>query len=101
MQRVYYTEKPERIKYMTQQDGHADVWLRKNITEYSHEEIVGQESRGYYADEVYLSTKLTYDQVDEQFDDLFEHGTPEIVDVTLEERVDALEGVVLELLGGE
>ena len=99
--KVFYTEMPERITYMLQEDGHADVWLRKNITQYSHDELEDAKSSGYYADEVYINTKLTYDQVDEQFDDLFEHGAPEIEEVTLEERVDALEGVILELLGGE
>ena len=99
--KVFYTEIPEKIKYMLQKDGHADVWLRKNITKYSHDELEDTKSSGYFADEVYINTRLSYDQVDEQFDDLFENGSIVYEDVTIEERVDAIEEAILELLGGE
>lgn len=92
---VFYASKPEKYLYMKRPDStYADVWLRNNIQSYTND--MGE--NGYTADENYILTELTEQEVADQFDTLFlvaNHSTP-----TIEDRISALEDAVLSL-GGE
>lgn len=94
MEKAYYTEKPNKITYMPLPNGFADVWLRENIRTASDSE--GND--GWECDEVYLRTVLSEKEVAQKFDELFEKGSHVPVAVGLEERVDALESAVTELV---
>lgn len=65
--KTFYSDKPESILYMKQANGIADVWLRKHIEPYEVEEgeIV---STGWQADEKYIQTTASYDEVVVNFD---------------------------------
>lgn len=68
MERTQSNAELTAIQYMPLPDGTADVWLRKNI-----EAVTGEEGETYYeADEVYLRTELSLEEVQDKFDDVFE-----------------------------
>lgn len=93
-----YNQEPGAITYMALPKGGADVWLRKNIHEVEEEGERGEVMRFWECNEVYLHTELTEAEVTDNFEDLYlEYSHPK---PTLAERVDALEEVVLEILGG-
>lgn len=71
MQRVFYSEQPEEIKYMTRPDGKADVWLRANIKQVEIEQD-GTTSQKWQADETFIEgTGLTQEKVKTNFFSLF------------------------------
>jgi hypothetical protein len=76
--------------YMQKPDGSADVWLRKNVEEIEYEGTVM-----YQADEVYLSTRLSAAEIEEQFDSYFEEEIPVTVE-DLAEAIDILADIILE-----
>ena len=105
MTAIYYTE-PNTIDYMELPDGRADVWLRKDITE----TVDGEENTCWECEEVSFRTNLTQEEIEENFDEIFENGAPivdeetqeEVADgITLAERVEALEEAVLYLASKE
>ena len=81
---VNYDSKPETVQYMKLPNGQADVWLRRNIQQEESDEGVF-----WSADEKYIRTGLTLDEVNAQFDALFdaEPKTP----LTDSERIAQLE----------
>lgn len=96
--KTFYSDKPESILYMKQADGTADVWLRKHIEPFEVEEgeIV---STGWQADEKYIQTTYSYDEVVVNFNALFEQDGPiQPRPVSDSERLDALEQAMLELM---
>lgn len=98
MLKAKYNQQPTAITYMGLPSREADVWLRKNIHEVEEPTEEGHIQTFWECNEVYFRTELTEAEVTDNFDDLylkFSHLEP-----TLAERVNALEEVVLELLGG-
>lgn len=86
MQKTYYSTEPEKILYLPQSDGTAEVYLRKNIE---------QTEDGWVADEVQIRTRLTELEILTQFDSYF----VEEIETTIEdlvEAIDILTGIVLE-----
>lgn len=81
---VNYDSKPEAVLYMKLPNGLADVWLRRNVQQEESEDCVS-----WSADEKYIRTGLTLDEVNEQFDALFD-AEPEKV-LTEAERIAQLE----------
>lgn len=81
---VNYDSKPETVQYMKLPNGHADVWLRRNIQQEENDEGVF-----WSADEKYIRTGLTLDEVNAQFDALFD-AEPE-TPLTDPERIAQLE----------
>ncbi|MCD8189062.1 MAG: hypothetical protein LUD78_02395 [Clostridiales bacterium] len=67
METVSYSQQPDAIQYMTLPDGSADVWLRKNIVQ-----VDGDDGWGWEAEETYIHTDLTRDEVAANFDALFD-----------------------------
>jgi hypothetical protein len=88
--KTIFTELPDRMLYMQKPDGSADVWLRKNVEEIEYEGTVM-----YQADEVYLSTRLSAAEIEEQFDSYFEEEIPVTVE-DLAEAIDILADIILE-----
>ena len=81
---VNYDSKPETVQYMKLPNGQADVWLRRNIQQEESDEGVF-----WSADEKYIRTGLTLDEVNAQFDALFD-AEPE-TPLTDSERITQLE----------
>lgn len=81
---VNYDYKPETVQYMKLPNGQADVWLRRNIQQEESDEGVF-----WSADEKYTRTGLTLDEVNAQFDALFD-AEPE-TPLTDSERIAQLE----------
>lgn len=75
MQRVFYNEKPEEIKYMARPDGKADAWLRANIQQVEIEQE-GVTSQKWQADEAFVEgTELAQEEVKTNFFSLFTDAT--------------------------
>lgn len=100
-----FSAEPATLAYMPLPDGKADVWLRQNITQETRETENGTETV-WTADEVYFRTSLSQEEIEENFDAIFENGGPvvdedtgeELTDgVTLKERVEVLEESQLEM----
>lgn len=69
--KAYFTSKPDALLYMPLPDStKADAWLRKNIQETTDEEG----NHMWEADEVYIRTTMTRQQVEDHFDEIFDHG---------------------------
>lgn len=91
---VYYNTEPEAIQYMVLPNGEADVWLRQNITE-----VTTEDEWGWTAEETYVHTDLSRDEVVANFDALFDGSytteTEESDDTdTVDARLTALEEAV-------
>lgn len=103
MATVYYSDKPDQIKYMPLHDGRADVWLRKNITEVTETTDEGESSTAYTADEVYLRTSVSKETIEANFDEYYSEAESEssgdTEEITIEERITALEAAMIELAG--
>lgn len=81
---VNYDSKPETVQYMKLPNGLADVWLRRNIQQEECDDGVF-----WSAEEKYIRTGLTLDEVNAQFDALFD-AEPE-TPLTDSERIAQLE----------
>ena len=81
---VNYDSKPETVQYMKLPNGQADVWLRINIHQEESDEGVF-----WSADEKYIRTGLTLDEVNAQFDALFD--AEPVTPLTDSERIAQLE----------
>ena len=85
--KVYYSERPDEMRYCKLKSGNADVWIRKNIKEVETEEGVQWE-----ADEVYLNTQETLEEVTTRKDQIFDEASAEIA--TVSERLEAIEEAI-------
>lgn len=96
--KVQFTNEPSAVMYMALPDGGADVWLRKNIEKATVEKDGEEPYEMYEADEVYLHTNESESYVNAHFEELFNGSipTPNVPEITLEERVVALEAAMLE-----
>ena len=86
MQKTFFSKEPEKILCLSQSDGTAEVYLRKNIK---------QTEDGWEADEVQIRTRLTEQEILTQFDSYF----VEEIETTigdLVEAIDILTEIVLE-----
>lgn len=99
--KAYFTERPDSIKYMVLPSADtADLWLRKNIAEVTDPET-GAVS--YEADEAYMRTKATEEEITASFNAWYETATaweptvPPKKPNTQEERIAALEDAVDQL----
>lgn len=81
---VNYDSKPETVQYMKLPNGLADVWLRRNIQQEECDDCVF-----WSAEEKYIRSGLTFDEVNAQFDALFD-AEPE-TPLTDSERIARLE----------
>lgn len=90
MQKAYYTTEPERISYLPQVNGKAEVYLRKNI-----ESVETENGVVWTADEVQVYTMLSREEVLAQFDSYFVEEIETTID-DLVEAIDILTGIVLE-----
>ncbi len=96
MERVEYSEQPERILYLPQADGSAEVWLRNNIRLVNRTD--GELSWNIWvAEEVMFVTHLTLEEVTTQFDEYFVVPEPQ---PTIEDLVEAMNILEDILLGG-
>ena len=96
MERVEYSEQPERILYLPQADGSAEVWLRNNIRLVNRTD--GELSWNIWvAEEVMFVTHLTLEEVTAQFDEYFVVPEPQ---PTIEDLVEAMNILEDILLGG-
>jgi hypothetical protein len=107
--KVYFGfDKPDPIKYMPRPKNESnlvDVWLRKNIEQVEVEDIEydeeGKEKKRTYlqwqADEEYMLTDATYEDIEANFDDYYYKAGPQ---PTVEERLDIVEGVIGEMMEG-
>lgn len=91
--KAYFTERPESIKFMPLPSGDADLWLRKNIAEITDPETGNM---SYKADEAYMRTSATEDEISSDFDTWFETASawqpfiPKSKPDTQEQRIKAL-----------
>ena len=95
-----FPERPEAITYVPLPDGRADIWLRKNIREFSAVEDEEGETvtvELYAYDEAYMRAAVTLEQIEADFDGCFELAAAwkQVGDAaaqpTEEERIAALE----------
>lgn len=71
MEKVFYNQQPEKIKYMAKPNGLADIWLRGNIKQETIEQE-GQEQLIWTANERFISdSALTLTEVQADFFGLF------------------------------
>ena len=96
--KVYYDTEPEKILYQPLQDGTANVYLRKNITQAERStfnEDKEEKQSVWTADEKNIQTELSREDVEANFDQLF--LTADFPAPTLEERVAVLESAIAEV----
>lgn len=99
--KVYYDTKPEAVLYQLLPEGNANVYLRKNIEQAERSafnENKEEKMTVWTADEKQLSTTLTKEEVEANFESLY--LAADIPAPTLEERVDALEQALMEVVNG-
>lgn len=104
MTKAFFTEKPDKIKYMTSGE-YADVWLRTNINE-----VESEDGTQWSADENYFRVKkstMSADYVREHFEELLDYQTDASDaatsykrNVTIEERIKDIEAALAELFIG-
>lgn len=71
MEKVFFNQEPEKIKYMIKPNGKADIWLRGNIKQETIEQE-GQEQLIWTANERFISdSALTPSEVQSDFFNLF------------------------------
>ena len=91
--KTHYTERPDSIKYMSLPSGEADIWICKNISEITDPETG---SIGYEADEAYIRTSATEEEISSDIDTWFKTASvwqpfmPKSNPDTSEVRIEAL-----------
>lgn len=90
MTKTYFATEPDRISYLPQADGTAEVWLRRNI-----QEVESEDGPMWEADEVQFFTRLSEEEVLSQEDKHFEEPIETTLD-DLVEAIDILTGIILE-----
>ena len=107
LQKTYFSEEPDRIRYRETFNGFADVWLRTNIESMTGTDEEGNSYTFWQADENYFRVKarsMPLSFVEENFDTLLTMEFADIDDTkpSLEQRISDLESIIAELLyGGE
>ena len=89
MVKAYFTQEPGQVLYLSQADGMAEVWLRRNIE--SHET---EEGTVWSADEVQFNTMLTEEEVIERASIYFIEEPETTID-DLVEALDILSSIVM------
>ena len=80
---TYSATEPERVAFFPQRDGSAEVYLRRNI----RQEPDGEDGTIWAADEVFIRTRLSREEVEARFDNYFE----EEIETTIEDLAEAIE----------
>ena len=99
MQLSYKDKKHNKVDYFALPNGYADVFLHKN----EFEEVDSEGNTRYVAEEVYFQVEqtITKEQIENNFDFMWNDAENVITEPTVEERLQALEMLELErLLGG-
>ena len=99
MQLSYKDKKHNKVDYFALPNGYADVFLHKN----EFEEVDSEGNTQYVAEEVYFQVEqtITKEQIENNFDFMWNDAENVITEPTVEERLQALEMLELErLLGG-
>lgn len=104
--KVYYNERPDRIRYGKRSDGYADVWIRDNIAEETVDSEEGELTQ-WTADEEYFLTSASYEEITAVQDGNYDpykvvpKTDPEPVDniTFIAARLDAIEDAFAELVG--
>ena len=98
---VSYSHKTfNSVDYYPLSNGYADVFLHKN----ERTEIDEEGNTQYIAEEVYFQVdqSVTKEQIEQNFDYMWGDAESSSIEPTLEERLQALESAMLEIvLGGE
>lgn len=94
--KAFFGELPQSVVFEKHDDGNW-VWMRKNIEEVEDEEGNIQ----YSCDEVFFKTGATREEIVEQFDAYYFFGTTwvEEKEPTIEDRISAVEELLLEIIG--
>lgn len=99
LQVCFSTEKPDTILFEEHEKTNF-VWLRKNIEE---EEIETEKEKSiqFKFDEVYFETGANKEEIEKDFETYFEVGSKweEVKPQSTDERLSALEDVIIALLG--
>ena len=86
---AHAAEKPQEMQYVLRQDGQADVWMRRNITQQPcPSDGDGAAGLEYIYDEVFFRTAATLEEIEADPDTYWAKGqlwTPD-VPLTKEER---------------
>ena len=91
MEKVFYNQQPEKIKYMAKPNGLADIWLRGNIKQETIEQE-GQEQLIWTATERFIpDSALTLVEVQADFFNLFVDapGTQAMLTKAVQDYMDA------------
>lgn len=86
---------PEEVVYMALPDGSADVWLHRNA-----EQTTDEDGTVWEAEEVYIRTSLSEEEVKDQFDAIFENPDAFMIEeamATLEETTGETSGALDDL----
>lgn len=86
---------PSMLEYMQLENGEADVFMRKNITQENKTDERGINSTSYIYQEVQFRTNLSKSYIENNFDDIFRQYSGNIP--TIEERINALENAIAEI----
>jgi hypothetical protein len=100
MQLSYKPVSHDNIEYYVLPNGYADVFLHRNEKTETDEDGNIQ----YVAEEVYFQVdqSITKEQIEQNFDYMWEDAENSPIEPTLEGRLEALESAMLEIiLGGE
>lgn len=103
MIKAYFSEKPDRIRYITSVNGDVDIWLRTNIEEIVDTDDDGNELISWSADENYFRAKeknMSLKYVEDNYDTLLTYSPKQINKASIEERLSELEFAIAELIGG-
>lgn len=90
-----YNQQPDNLTYMALPNGEADVWMRKDVHEVE-QEYDGEKLKAWECKEVYFHTTLSKAEVEADFEKLWNvnaYPAP-----TTEERIDALENALMEIM---
>ena len=98
MQLSYKDKKHNKVDYFALPNGYADVFLHKN----EFEEVDSEGNAQYVAEEVYFQVEqtITKEQIENNFDFMWNDAENVITEPTVEERLQALEMLELERLVG-
>ena len=103
MIKAYFSEEPDKIKYMPYGNEFVDIWLRTNIEKIVDTDEEGNEVITWSAYENYFRAKsknMLLKYVEDNFDSLLYFDGDVNVDTSLETRISDLEAAIAELIGG-
>ena len=79
---VHFGAEPPQTDYRKQADGHAEVWLYRNIKQ--------DEDGGWCAEGVFFTSRLSLEEIEAQRDSYFAPDPPSPEEAALNEIYDAL-----------